>query len=227
MKILLTIFILLTITLSYPGSSSGMYFNDGFTLFGKYITQKEGDKSSGIGLGFSYLSPQEAINSTDRPTLFQSGTFEINGLYASVDNDGLDMQILSMGLGYYKNNIKIGFYYETLYDYSGEEVDQLNDWTNNTLDMSSNFQMLSIGSYKNVQIVNVDFVAFLNLMRTEGEVTMSYIFAGEEVNIENDGGATLLQLGLGYKIDNLVIQPTVTINEDKEKRYSVNFLFNL
>ena len=93
--------------------------------------------------------------------------------------------------------------------------------------MSSNFQMLSIGSYKNVQIANVDFVAFLNLMRTEGEVTMSYIFAGQEVNIENDGGVTLLQLGLGYKIDNLVISPTVTINEDKEKRYSVNFLFNL
>ena len=44
----------------------------------------------------------------------------------------------------------------------------------------------------------------------------------------NDSGSTnLLRFGAGYRKNNLVIQPTVTINEDKEKRYSINLLFKI
>jgi len=44
----------------------------------------------------------------------------------------------------------------------------------------------------------------------------------------NDSGSTnLLRFGVGYRKNNLVIQPTVTINEDKEKRYSINLLFKI
>ena len=103
-----------------------MYFSDGFTLSGSYSNQEEdGGKSSALGLGFSYLASQKEVNSSDRPTLFQSGSLEISGLYNSIDSDGLNMEMLSMGLGYYLKNTKFGFHYETLHDYSGSLLDNL------------------------------------------------------------------------------------------------------
>ena len=87
--------ILLSMIFSYNTGYSGMYFSDGFTLSGSYTNQEEdGEKSDALGLGFSYLAFQEGVNSSDRPTLFQSGTVEISGFYNSVDSDGLNMKML-------------------------------------------------------------------------------------------------------------------------------------
>ena len=47
------------------------------------------------------------------------------------------------------------------------------------------------------------------------------------LNGEESGGLNLVRLGVGVKMNNLVIQPMVTINEDKEKRYTVTALFKL
>ena len=102
--------ILLSAIFSYNTGYSGMYFSDGFTLSGSYSNQQEdGEELDALGLGFSYLAFQEEVSSLDRPTLFQSGTLEISGFYNSIDSDGLNMKMLSIGLGYYLNNLRFQF----------------------------------------------------------------------------------------------------------------------
>jgi len=99
MKIFFVLLTFTTIFYSFPGSYSGMYFDDGLTVFGKYITQEEdGNQTSGLGFGFSYLMPQKTINDLDRPTLLNNGTIEMSGLYTRVDDDDLYMDLMSKGL---------------------------------------------------------------------------------------------------------------------------------
>ena len=65
-------------------------------------------------------------------------------------------------------------------------------------------------------------------MRVESDISSSLTFNGEELlNIEESGGANLVRLGVGFKMNNLVIQPMVTINEDEEKRYTITAIFKL
>ena len=209
-----------------------MYFSDGFTLSGSYTNQEEsGEESNSLGLGFSYLALQKESNSLDRPTLIQGGTFEVSGFYNSIDTDGLNMEMLSMGLGYYLNNIKIGFYYETLYDFSGDDLDELNDLGYN-VEMTGSSQIFSIGLHKELKSFigfYDNIILFLDLMILDSEVTTSMTLNGNELlNLEVDGSANLLRLGGGFKINNnLVLQPMVTMNEDREKRYSITAIFGL
>ena len=151
-KVILTIISTSALILSFPGSYSGMYFDEGFTIYGKYITQKEdGDQTNGIGFGLSYLIPQKAINDLDRPTLLNNGTIEIGGLYTRVDSDddGLYMDLLSGGLTcYMSNNMKFGFQYETLLDFGGDALDEANAFGAD-LDVSANSGVFSLGFYDN------------------------------------------------------------------------------
>ena len=99
-NIFICLFLLSTIFCYKNTGYSGMYFSDGFTLSGGYSNQQEdGDDSSALGLGFSYLAVQNDVDSSDRPTLFQSGTFEISGFYNSIDSDGLNMRIICSRVG--------------------------------------------------------------------------------------------------------------------------------
>ena len=85
MKMLFIWISFIAIALSFPGSFSGMYFEEGATITGKYLTQKEDEsRDNGIGLGVSYLIPQKANNDLDRPILLSNGTVEINSLYTRV-----------------------------------------------------------------------------------------------------------------------------------------------
>ena len=230
MKNIFICLILLSMIFSYNTGYSGMYFSDGFTLSGSYSNQEEdGEKSEALGLGFSYLAFQKEVNSSDKPTLFQGGSLEISGFYNSIDTDGLNMKMLSIGLGYYFNNLRFGFHYETLHDYSGDEVDYLNDLTNNTLEMSGYGQTFSIGFYRNEYLTpKFVFIPFIDLMRTDSEISMSFIDPyGNDINIDADGSANLLRFGAAFKMNDFVIQPMVTMNEGKDKRYSISAIFKL
>ena len=221
--------ILLSSTFCYNIGYSGMYFSDGFTLSGSYSNEKEdGQESNALGLGVSYLAFQEEVNSSDRPTLFQSGSLEINGFYNNIDSDEMNMEMLSMGLGYYLKNVKFGFHYETLHDFSGDELDDINE-QGFEVEMSAHNQILSIGLYdKYIKTNNFTYIPFLDLMITEGEVSSTITLNGVEVmSAEGDGEANLLRLGVGFKMNNLIVQPMITINEDEEKRYTITTIFKL
>ena len=235
MKIILSIIATTTLILSFPGSYSGMYFYDGFTFHGKYISQEEdGEQTNGIGFGFSYLIPQKAINDLDRPTLLSSGTVEMSGFYTRVDSDdeGLYMDLFNAGINcYMQNNIKFGFQYETLLDFGGDTLDEINSFGAD-LDVNSNSTVFSIGFYKDgIPIGNEAFpvLFFLDYMNLDYDFSSTASVNGNVVYDINDSGSTnLLRFGTGYKINtNLIIQPTVTMNEDKEKRYSIGFLYKL
>ena len=67
---------------------------------------------------------------------------------------------------------------------------------------------------------NFDLILFFDLMRLDNEFTMSMInpFTGDEDTEEDNVSANLLRLGAGFKMNNLAIQPMITINEDKESK---------
>ena len=133
-----------------------------------------------------------------------------------------------MGLGYYLKNTKFGFHYETLNDFSGDELDDLNE-QGFDMEMSASSQIFSIGFYERyIQTDKFVYIPFLDLMRIESDISMSVTFNGEELlNGEESGGVNLVRLGIGFKMNNLVVQPMVTINEDEEKRYTITAIFKL
>ena len=229
MKNICIYLILLSAVFSYNTGYSGMYFSDGFTLSGSYSNQEEdGEESNALGLGFSYLTYQKEVNSSDIPTLFQGGSLEVSGFYNSIDSDGLNMEMLSAGLGFYLKNTKFTFYYETLHDFSGDQLDNLND-QGYDMEMTATNQIFSIGFYKTyIQTDKLAYTPFLDLMRLEGDISTTAILNGEEfLNMEQSVSANLIRLGLGFEMNNLVIQPMVTINEDDEKRYTITAIFKL
>ena len=190
MKNIYIYLILLSTIFSYNTGYSGMYFSDGFTLSGSYSNQEEdGEESNALGLGFSYLAYQKEVNSSDIPTLFQGGSLEVSGFYNSIDSDGLNMEMLSIGLGFYLKNTKFAFYYETLHDFSGDQLDDLNEHGYD-MEMSASSQIFSIGFYKSyIQTDRLAYIPFLDLMRVESDVSTSATFNGEEfLNIEQSGG---------------------------------------
>ena len=217
--------ILLSMIFSYNTGYSGIYFSDGFTLSATYSNQEEdGEGSNAIGLGFSYLSIEEESNSLDRPTL--SGIYEISGFYNHVDtNDGLAMEMLSIGMNYYMlNNLKFGFHYETLYDFSGQDVDTFESMGFN-VDMEASSNIFSIGYYDNKSL---PFLVFIDLMNLDTKLSMDVTSNNQPfLGMEDNANINLLRFGSGYKIDNLAIQAMVTMNEDKEKRYSISAIFKL
>ena len=158
-----------------------------------------------------------------------SGTYEISGFYNSIDTDGLNTKMLSIGLGYYLNKLRFGLNYETLLDYSGDDVDFLNGLSNNTFEMSGSATTFSIGTFKVFKMTNFDCIPILDLMTVKSKLTMSYINPGNgiEYTDENDGSANLLRFGAAFKMNDFVIQPIVTMNEDRDKRYSISVIFKL
>ena len=157
----LIIFTSISIILPFSGANSGMYFDEGFTIFERYVYQSGDTSSAGMGLGFSYLFPQKEINNLDRPTLFQGGVLELNGLYTHADSDDLSMNLLSVGLNSYMgNNIKFGLQYETLINFDGDLLD-LYDSLGYDFDVTSNSNILSVGLYKNDAF---PFLVFFDLM---------------------------------------------------------------
>ena len=216
------------IALSFPGSFSGMYFEKGATITGKYLTQKEDEnRDNGIGLGVSYLIPQKANNNLDRPTLLSNGTVEINSLYTRVESDdeGLHMDLLSAGVNcYMQNNIKFGFQYESLINFGGDLLDQAND-DGMDLDVNSTSSILSVGYYDNQSLPVLVFLDYLSV--TYDFSTTISVNGTSLMSAEDTGGTNLIRLGMGYKKNNLIIQPTFTLNEDSEKRFAINLIYKL
>ncbi|MBI89559.1 MAG: hypothetical protein CMG60_05670 [Candidatus Marinimicrobia bacterium] len=224
-KKLLIIFTSISIVLPFSGPNSGMYFDEGFSIFERYIYQSEDNSSTGLGLGFSYLFPQKEINNLDRPTLFQGGIIELNGLYTHADSDDLIMNLLSVGLNSYMgNNIKFGLRYETLIDFDGDLLDFYNN-LGYDLGVSSNSNILSVGFYENDVF---PFLVFFDLMvlnySLEQEISLDGNILSET---KEDGSTNFLSIGIGYKSGNLAVQNALSINNDKEKRYSINVLYKL
>ena len=95
------------------------------------------------------------------------------------------------------------------------------------MEMSASSQIFSIGFYERyIQTDKFVYIPFLDLMRIESDISMSVTFNGEELlNGEESGGTNLVRLGIGFKMNNLVVQPIVTINEDEEKRYTITAIF--
>ena len=228
MKILFIWISFTSIAFSFPGSFSGMYFEDGVTITGKYITQKEDEnRDNGIGLGVSYLIPQKPNNDLDRPTLLSNGTIELNSLYTHVDSndEGLHMDLLSAGINcYMKNNIKFGFQYETLINFGGDLLDQAND-DGMDLDVNSTSNILSIGYYDHQSLPVLVFLDYLSV--TYDFSTTISVNGSSLISMEDTGGTNLIRFGVGYKKNDVIIQPTITLNEDSEKRLAINLVYKL
>ena len=94
--------------------------------------------------------------------------------------------------------------------------------------MSGSSQIFSIGIFKTIyKTPDFDFIPFLDLMILDSEVSTSFMLNGLTYQDGDDVSTNLLRFGLGFKMNNLVVQPMVTINEDKEKRYSIIAIFKL
>ena len=222
-KIFFSIIFSISIIFGYNTGYSGMYFSEGLSISGNYSNQEEdGESSSAMSLGLSYLAIQAP--SDDRPTL--SGIYEISGFYNHIEtDDGLNMEMLSGGLNYYTpNNLKLGFHYETLYDFSGQELD---DMINQGFDveMTSSSNIISIGYYNDIA---TNIIGFMELMKLDVKYSMDVTFNGQPfIGVEDNGDINLLRFGAGYKLNNLAFQAMVTMNEDQEKRYSLGVIYGL
>ena len=223
MKCIFIYSILISAIFAYNTGYSGMYFSKGLSVSGNYsIQQEDGESSNAISLGFSYLAIQEP--SDERPTL--SGIYEISGFYNNIDtNDGLNMEMLSGGLNYYMpNNLKFGFHYETLYDFSGQEMDNFNS-LGLDVEMTATSNIISIGFYDDKAL---PFLVFLELMNLDGKISLDVTSNGQHfLTLEDNISTRLLRFGAGHKIDNLAIQAMVTMNEDKEARYTLGVIYEL
>ena len=228
MKKKLIIFSIISIAHSFSGPigpNSGMYFDEGFSIFERYIYQSEENSAAGLGLGFSYLFPQKEVNNLERPTLFHGGIIELNGLYTHANSDDLIMSLLSVGLNSYTgNNIKFGCQYETVIDFDGDLLDFYNN-LGYDFDLSSNSNILSIGYYYNQSL---PVLVFFDLMVLNYSSEQVLSLDGNILSDNKEDGSTnFLSIGIGYKSGNLAIQNSLSINEDREKRYSIHVLYNL
>ena len=215
--------VLISTIFAYNTGYSGMYFPEGLSVSGNYSNQEEdGESSNAISLGLSYLAIQ--LPSDERPTL--SGIYEISGFYNHIEtDDGLNMEMLSGGLNYYMpNNLKFGFHYETLYDFSGDELDNLNAMGFD-VEMTASSNIVSIGYYDDKAL---PFLVFVELMNLDAKVSSDITFNGQQISgMEDNANTSLLRFGAGHKIDNLAIQAMVTMNEDKEARYTLGIIYGL
>jgi len=217
--------ILISTIFAYNAGYSGLYFSEGLSVSGNYSNQEEdGERSNAISLGLSYLKIQEP--SEERPTL--SGIYEISGFYNHIESDdGLNMEMLSGGLNYYMpNNLKFGFHYETLYDFSGEELDNFNAMGFD-VEMTASSKIISIGYYDDKAS---PFLVFIELMNLDSNLSMDITSNGQQVlGVEDNANTSLLRFGAGHKIDNLAIQAMITMNEDKfdEARYTLGVIYGL
>ena len=223
MKNIFIYLLLISTIFAYNTGYSGMYFSKGLSASGNYSNQEEdGESSNAISLGLSYLAIQEP--SDERPTL--SGIYEISGFYNHIEtDDGLNMEMLSGGLNYYMpNNLKFGFHYETLYDFSGEELDNFNAMGFD-VEMTASSNIVSIGYYDDKAL---PFLVFIELMKLDSNLSMDITSNGQQVlGMEDNANTSLLRFGAGHKIDNLAIQAMVTMNEDKEARYTLGVIYGL
>jgi len=223
MKNIFTYSILISTILAYNTGYSGMYFQEGFSLTGNYSSQQSDEENSNaISIGLSYLTIQEP--SYEKPTL--SGTYEINGFYSQIQTeDDLNMEMFSGGLNYYMpNNLKFGFLYDTLYDFSGRDLDNFNA-QGFDVKMKASSNIVSLGYYDKKTF---RFSTFLELMNYKSNFRIDVTSNGQQVlSTKDDTNTNLLRLGLGRKRDNLAFQAMLTINEDKEARYTLGIIYGL
>ena len=222
-KEFLRFILLISITFGYNIGYSSLYFSDGLSISGTYSNQEEdGGGSNSKCLGLSYSAFQAPSN--ERPTL--SGIYEISGFYNHIEtDDGLNMEMLSGGLNYYSpNNLKFGFHHETLYDFSGQELDDLIN-QGFSVEMKSSSNIISIGFYNDIA---TNITGFIDIMNLDVKYSMDITFNGQPfIDNEDNENINLLRIGTGYKINNSVFQFMVTMNEDQEKRYSLGLIHQL
>ena len=135
------------------------------------------------------------------------------------------MDLLSAGVNCnMQNNIKFGFQYETLVNFGGDLLDQAND-DGMDLDVNSTSSILSVGYYDNQSLPVLVFLDYLSV--TYDFSTTISVNGTSLMSAEDTGGTNLIRLGMGYKKNNLIIQPTFTLNEDSEKRFAINLIYKL
>ena len=223
------IIILLSTVFGYSGYS-GLYYDDGFTLSGGYFTRESPDdeKMNGLKIGFSYLEKQKESESF-RPTLFQSGILGISGFYIgnymSYDDGfttmNLDLSMAGIGLNFHLKHLKFGYNYESMlnasWDINGQDQE---------VDVSGYRHILSIGVFGDIYSTStLNIKPFLDLNIAKGEFEYTSPGANWKDDIED---IKFIILGVGFKIDNIVIQPTILIpKDDGDKEFSVSLIYKI
>ena len=215
MKNIIISLVFLSKIFSYNTGYAGIYFNNGLILSGSYTYEKDDDETiNGSGIGFSYLFKAK-----------ESDFFEFSAFYNNIDSDDLNMKMLSSGIGYYFDNIKLGVHYEWLNDFSGNVINELN-YQGFEMDMSASSRMFSVGFYKRyIKENNFVYIPFIDITRVDSDVSTALTLNGTEIlNITTDDSTNLIRLGIGFKKNNIVIQPLVTMN-DGTNRFTINTFF--
>ncbi|MAV64281.1 MAG: hypothetical protein CBD97_00750 [Pelagibacteraceae bacterium TMED237] len=232
-KSILSIF--LSAIFCYNTSYSGFHFSDGFLLQGSYSNQEQDDaKSDAFSLGVSYIGKMEDSSLKNKST--NSDIYELSGFYNKINtDDDLNMNLLTIGLGYYTNHLRFGLSFETLVDFSGDILSEANA-QGLDIDMDSDSEIFSIGFYtefeNDIDINKTSFkvteIIFLDLMRVHVEMNVKTLMNGIALTDHTqNGNTTLMRIGASYKINNLIFSPLITANEDKEMRYSISLAIKL
>ena len=65
-------------------------------------------------------------------------------------------------------------------------------------------------------------------MNLDSKLSMDITSNGQQVlGMKDNASINLLRFGAAFKMNDFVIQPMVTMNEGKDKRYSISAIFKL
>ena len=230
MKKIFFLFLFSAISMPY----SGMYFEDGLTIFDYYSSDKEdGDKVTDIEIGIAYLEKQGQSNNKDKPTLIQSGSLEAMLAYKrsalkQLNDDELsyNLDVIKFGFAYYNNNRKFAYNYQNAFKQTGNLVDYFND-LGGTIKTDMQIQELSFGWFE--KIANQPHTLFLNFVHRVGKMEMLITHpAAGTINISESGDVNYIELGIGFEVyEKFIIQPILTITEDSENNFAISSIFNL